>query len=294
MEENTMKLSHLFCAPDSSTGIIELMPKLTTTVLLLACVAALPVTVSAANTSSTDFNVDIEYIGGFLTDTPLTAIGDADFFFEPPVVNVPFSGPSPSNIGTGSATADGSETVSGGDNSFLANITTSTDASATGGGSRYTAQQSVDVSLFAENISVDELDDSQGITLEFSYDATWLIDLTNTEFDDIPRGTISTFSFEVLVDDISASIIYEPIWSVAANSSFTLDQNDPNFWNYLASGSIQIPLPAEIGSGADIKFKITNISAGKVDVAVVPLPAAVWLFGSGLLGLIGIARRKKA
>jgi hypothetical protein len=30
------------------------------------------------------------------------------------------------------------------------------------------------------------------------------------------------------------------------------------------------------------------------DVAAVPLPAAVWLFGSGLLGLIGMARRKAA
>lgn len=29
-------------------------------------------------------------------------------------------------------------------------------------------------------------------------------------------------------------------------------------------------------------------------VSAVPVPAAVWLFGSGLLGLIGIARRKKA
>ena len=29
-------------------------------------------------------------------------------------------------------------------------------------------------------------------------------------------------------------------------------------------------------------------------VATVPVPAAVWLFGSGLLGLIGISRRKKA
>ena len=28
------------------------------------------------------------------------------------------------------------------------------------------------------------------------------------------------------------------------------------------------------------------------DVAAVPLPAATWLFGSGLLGLIGVARRK--
>lgn len=29
-----------------------------------------------------------------------------------------------------------------------------------------------------------------------------------------------------------------------------------------------------------------------VDIAPVPVPAAVWLFGSGLLGLIGLARRK--
>ncbi len=30
------------------------------------------------------------------------------------------------------------------------------------------------------------------------------------------------------------------------------------------------------------------------EASVVPVPAAVWLFGSGLLGLIGIAKRKKA
>ena len=30
------------------------------------------------------------------------------------------------------------------------------------------------------------------------------------------------------------------------------------------------------------------------DVSIVPIPATVWLFGSGLIGLIGIARRKKS
>jgi 3D (Asp-Asp-Asp) domain-containing protein len=29
-----------------------------------------------------------------------------------------------------------------------------------------------------------------------------------------------------------------------------------------------------------------------VDVRVVPIPAAVWLFGSGLLGMVGVARRR--
>ena len=70
-------------------------------------------------------------------------------------------------------------------------------------------------------------------------------------------------------------------------------------------------------SGLDFTFASTNISLGNVtygdggvngpigsfngtvtnadfdNTAVVPIPATVWLFGSGLLGLVGIARRKK-
>ena len=37
-----------------------------------------------------------------------------------------------------------------------------------------------------------------------------------------------------------------------------------------------------------------NSYDGTFEVSSVPVPAAVWLFGSGLLGLIGVARRKKA
>ena len=37
-----------------------------------------------------------------------------------------------------------------------------------------------------------------------------------------------------------------------------------------------------------------GISSALVRTSAVPVPAAVWLFGSGLIGLIGLARRKKS
>ena len=47
---------------------------------------------------------------------------------------------------------------------------------------------------------------------------------------------------------------------------------------------------------ADLKEHGGNawaVRPGDVAASTVPVPAAVWLFGSGLLGLVGIARRKK-
>ena len=44
------------------------------------------------------------------------------------------------------------------------------------------------------------------------------------------------------------------------------------------------------GSGA-LEVPMT-FGAGTVNISAVPVPAAAWLFGSGLIGLVGIARRK--
>ncbi len=35
----------------------------------------------------------------------------------------------------------------------------------------------------------------------------------------------------------------------------------------------------------------TQVLAGEANVSSVPIPAAVWLLGSGLFGLVGIRRR---
>jgi len=56
---------------------------------------------------------------------------------------------------------------------------------------------------------------------------------------------------------------------------------DPN-----AIGNYQFAI--EVSSGG---FGVESVA---IEVQTVPIPAAVWLFGSGLLGLLGIARRKKA
>ena len=62
-----------------------------------------------------------------------------------------------------------------------------------------------------------------------------------------------------------------------------------------APGGLTLQLKASCGPvegcGVDAFFDNITIST---EVAAVPVPAAVWLFGSGLLGLIGVARRKKA
>jgi len=46
-------------------------------------------------------------------------------------------------------------------------------------------------------------------------------------------------------------------------------------------------------AGHHANFDITTMTITGVTSAV-PVPAAVWLFGSGLLGLVGVARRRKA
>ena len=51
------------------------------------------------------------------------------------------------------------------------------------------------------------------------------------------------------------------------------------------------------GQGYDSKFFSAPLSwavhSGDVGVSVVPVPAAVWLFSSGMIGLIGLAKRNK-
>lgn len=79
--------------------------------------------------------------------------------------------------------------------------------------------------------------------------------------------------------------------------------NDPVNWT---SYSWTTTLGPDVSGGATLQLKV---GCGAVDgcsasadfdnitmtteVSAIPVPAAVWLFGSGLLGLVGVARKKK-
>ena len=81
----------------------------------------------------------------------------------------------------------------------------------------------------------------------------------------------------------------------------TTPSNEPHEFEVIWDSS---PADASITNSWSIKetwtipaFPGVHWRTGSVTVSLVsavPLPASVWLFGSGLLGLIGIARRKRA
>jgi len=76
------------------------------------------------------------------------------------------------------------------------------------------------------------------------------------------------------------------VWDVTDNgdntSTWTSTDIDSN--GILGLGMVDGPFQ---GFSANFNFVAPN-------AAVIPVPAAVWLLGSGLIGLVGVARRKKA
>jgi len=50
--------------------------------------------------------------------------------------------------------------------------------------------------------------------------------------------------------------------------------------------------PSSMGDGA-LDFEFDNIVVGEAVVSAVPVPAAAWLFGTGLVGLLSLGKRKQ-
>ena len=103
-------------------------------------------------------------------------------------------------------------------------------------------------------------------------------------------GTQYLFSFDIKVALSGVSL---------GGSSLALSQGGTSgaWTNYTslftASSALSLLSIANGNPGSSIVF-IDNVSVTETNVPTVPVPAAVWLFGSALVGLIGFGKRRKA
>lgn len=103
------------------------------------------------------------------------------------------------------------------------------------------------------------------------------------------------------------SIGFQTTAGFLADSDAPVQPNGVNPGEYLGitfnllSGVTYMDTITAMQSGTDLRigihvqgFEYGGSESFINNVTVVPIPAAIWLFGTGLIGLIGVARRKKA
>ncbi len=92
------------------------------------------------------------------------------------------------------------------------------------------------------------------------------------------RFDVTSFSFTTFLADFPiATLTFDAVGG--GNTLATLGLSTFSFW---LDGDFNVERPLQ-----DIVLVPTSIN-----VSAVPVPAAVWLFGSGVLGLVGVARRR--
>ena len=130
----------------------------------------------------------------------------------------------------------------------------------------------------------------------------------NVGIGQVTPGQAVTVSFDWRADAVD--VVYAALHSeqagggASATATLLSGGGFPSSWTHFSqvvnlgpdvTEGISLELVAICGGvpGCESNIFWDNISI-TADIAAVPVPAAVWLFGSGLLGLVGVARRKKA
>ncbi|MDH5473910.1 MAG: VPLPA-CTERM sorting domain-containing protein [Gammaproteobacteria bacterium] len=123
-----------------------------------------------------------------------------------------------------------------------------------------------------------------GITYDSSSDSIWL----NS------RGSNPEFRNYSLNGDLLSSFALD----VYANWGLAYEAQTDTLWSLGSYGTsgwsiLNISKDGTVLESTVINGLTGNLLGGEMRISSVPVPAAVWLFGSGLIGLFGFARRKK-
>jgi len=83
--------------------------------------------------------------------------------------------------------------------------------------------------------------------------------------------------------DTGGDLLLASVNFTALDSGVSTISIDPSsFLMFTAAGELD----------AGVEYDIADIIFSSAEVRVVPLPAAVWLFATGLIGMFGFSRRK--
>lgn len=106
-----------------------------------------------------------------------------------------------------------------------------------------------------------------------------------------PSGTVNDVSGLINVD-MSSWFSNHFNWDLNLGGAAQGVYN-PSNGGYSMSWSATLGAPHPAASMPAPVNQITWVLTGVADTNPIPIPASIWLFGTGLIGLAGIARRKK-
>lgn len=101
--------------------------------------------------------------------------------------------------------------------------------------------------------------------------------------------TVNTV-FGAAVGAVPMAMTNSDVAGFGADATATFGPGGPAY-PFGDDGIASSPMTTEPFPGQNAAFDFTTINA--TNVPQVPVPAAAWLFGSGLLGLVGVARRRR-